>query len=174
MFQLSTFGMRSAWCFVFCLSCPVCKINKHYCYLSASTTYFSGIYFFFNVKNQMFLFKIFICCIFCCPLDPSPWGSPILAMPLHMCLICTSSFHKETIMCGHDHHNTTILSIIHSTSTTCFSQHYFWLSSGWIQLSEKTTQYMKWYSTTISVGVSGGGRDLVYKRVGGRLCVQKV
>jgi len=45
---------------------------------------------------------------------------------------------KETIMHGHDCHNTTILSIVHNMSTTCFGQYYFWPSSGWIQLSEKT------------------------------------
>jgi len=45
-------------------------------------------------------------------------------------------------------------------------------SSGWIQLSEKTTQYIKGYSITISVGVSRGGRDLVYKRVGGHVCTR--
>ena len=82
--------------------------------------------------------------------------------------------HKETIVHGHDHHNTTILSNvhniffnilltvhlsifilvinqlinwlitkinIHNMSTTCFGQYYFCPSSGWIQLSEKTTQY---------------------------------
>jgi len=70
--------------------------------------------------------------------------------------------HKETIMHGHDSHNTTIVSIIHNMSTTCFDQYYFWPSSGWRQLSEKTTHYIIWYSTTISVGVSKGGRDLVY------------
>ena len=41
-------------------------------------------------------------------------------------------------------------------STTCFGQYYVWPSSGWIQLSEKTTQYITWYSITISVGVSRG------------------
>ena len=75
-------------------------------------------------------------------------------------------------MHGHDHHNTTILSVIHNMSTACFGQYYFWLSSAWIQLSEKTTQYIIWYSITISVGVSRGGRDLVYKCW--RACVQKV
>ena len=49
--------------------------------------------------------------------------------------------HKETTVHGHDRHNTTILSIIHNMSTTCFGQCYFWPSSGWIKLSEKTTQY---------------------------------
>jgi len=49
--------------------------------------------------------------------------------------------HKETIIHGHDHPNATILSVIHNMSTTCFGQYYFWPSSGWIQLSEKTTQY---------------------------------
>jgi hypothetical protein len=52
------------------------------------------------------------------------------------------------------------------------AKYYFWPSSGWIQLSEKTTQYIKGYSITISVGVSRGGRDLVYKRVGGRVCTR--
>jgi len=28
--------------------------------------------------------------------------------------------HKETIMHGHDHYNTTILSIIHNMLSTCF------------------------------------------------------
>ena len=45
--------------------------------------------------------------------------------------------HKVTITHGHDRHNTTILSIIHNMSTTCFGQYYVWPSSGWIQLSEK-------------------------------------
>ena len=48
--------------------------------------------------------------------------------------------HKQTIMHGHDRLNTTILTIIHNMSTTCFGQYYFWPSSGSIQLSEKTTQ----------------------------------
>jgi len=74
---------------------------------------------------------------------------------------------EEAIIHGHDRHNTTILSIIHNMSTTCFGQYHFWSSSGWIQLSEKTTQYIIWYSIAISVGVSRGGRDLVYKRFGG-------
>jgi len=52
-------------------------------------------------------------------------------------------------MHGHDRHNTTILSVIRNMSTTCFGQYYFWPSSGWIQLSEKTTQYIIWYSITI-------------------------
>jgi len=73
---------------------------------------------------------------------------------------------KETIMHEHDRHNTTLLSIIHNISTTCFGQYYFWPSSCWIQLSEETTQYIIWYSITISVGVSTGGRDLVYKIFG--------
>jgi len=56
--------------------------------------------------------------------------------------LCNSMYiRKETIMHGHDRHNTTILSIIHTMSTTSFGQYYFWPSSGWIQLSEKTTQY---------------------------------
>ena len=58
--------------------------------------------------------------------------------------------YKETIMRGHDRHNTTILWITHNMSTTCFGQHHFWPSSGWIQLSEKTTQYIIWYGITIS------------------------
>jgi len=33
-------------------------------------------------------------------------------------------------MYGHDRHNTTVLSIIHNMSTTCFGQKYFWPSSG--------------------------------------------
>jgi len=45
-------------------------------------------------------------------------------------------------MHGHDRHNTTILSIIRNMSTTWFDQYYFWPLSGWIQLSEKTTQYV--------------------------------
>jgi len=61
---------------------------------------------------------------------------------------------KETAMHGHDHHNTTLLSIIYNMSTTYFGQHYFWPSSGWIQLSEKITQYIVRYSITISVGLS--------------------
>ena len=44
-------------------------------------------------------------------------------------------------MHGHDRHNTTILSILHNMSTEYFGQYYFWPSSGWIQWSEKTTQY---------------------------------
>ena len=36
--------------------------------------------------------------------------------------------HKETIMHGHDRHNTTILSVIHDISITCFGQYYFWPS----------------------------------------------
>jgi len=32
--------------------------------------------------------------------------------------------HKETIMHRHDHHNTTILSVIHNISTTCSGQYY--------------------------------------------------
>jgi hypothetical protein len=56
-------------------------------------------------------------------------------------------------MHGHDCHNTTVLSIIHNMSTTCFDQYYFWPSSGWIQFAKKTIQYI-----TISVGVSRGGR----------------
>jgi len=42
-------------------------------------------------------------------------------------------------MHGCDHHNTTMLSVIHNMSTICFGQYCFWPSSGWIQLSEKTT-----------------------------------
>jgi len=38
--------------------------------------------------------------------------------------------HKETIMHGHDRHNTTLLPIIHKMSNTCFGQYYFWPSSG--------------------------------------------
>jgi len=49
-------------------------------------------------------------------------------------------------MHGHDRHNTTILSVIHNMSTTCFGKYYFWPSSGCTQLSEKTTQYIIWYS----------------------------
>jgi len=52
-------------------------------------------------------------------------------------------------MHGHDRHNTTIMLILHNMSTTCFGQHYFWSSSGLIQLSEKTTQYIIWYSIII-------------------------
>jgi len=33
------------------------------------------------------------------------------------------SEHKGTIMHGPDHYNTTILSIIHNMSTTCFGHH---------------------------------------------------
>jgi len=73
------------------------------------------------------------------------------------------SCNKETVMHGHNRHNTTMLSIIHNMSTTCFGQYYFWPSSGWIQLSEKTTQCIIWYSITISVGVSRWGRDPFYK-----------
>jgi len=73
-------------------------------------------------------------------------------------------------MHGHDRHNTTISSITHNISTTCFGQYYFWPSLGCIQLSEKTTQYIIRYGVTISVGVSRGGRDLVYKRVVRRVC----
>ena len=40
--------------------------------------------------------------------------------------------HKETFMRGHDSHNTTVLSIIHNMSTTCFGEYYFWPLSGWI------------------------------------------
>jgi len=50
--------------------------------------------------------------------------------------------HKETIMHRHDRHNTTILSVIHNISTTCSGQYYFWPLLGWIQLSEKSTQYI--------------------------------
>ena len=82
--------------------------------------------------------------------------------------------HKEKIMHWYDRHNTTMLSIKHNISTTCFGQYYFWPSSGWIKLSEKTTQYIIWYSITISVGVSRGGRDLVYRRVGGRVCAEGI
>ena len=39
--------------------------------------------------------------------------------------ILKESIHKETIMHGHDRHNTTILSVIHNMSTTCFGQYYF-------------------------------------------------
>ena len=35
------------------------------------------------------------------------------------------SDYKETIMHGHDRHNTSILTIIHNMSTTCFGQYYF-------------------------------------------------
>jgi len=52
--------------------------------------------------------------------------------------------HKEKIMHGHDRHNRTVLSVKHKMSTTCFGQYYF-LPSGWIQLSEKTTQYIYIY-----------------------------
>jgi len=72
-------------------------------------------------------------------------------------------------MHGYDRHNTTILSVIHNISTTCFGQYYFWPSSDWIQLLEKTTLYIIGYSITISVGVSRGRRNLVYKRFGGRV-----
>jgi len=58
--------------------------------------------------------------------------------------------HKEIIMHGRDRHTTTILSIIDNMSTTCFGQYYFWPSSGWMKLSEKTTRYIIWYSITIS------------------------
>jgi len=33
------------------------------------------------------------------------------------------------------------LYVLHYMSITCFGQYYFWPTSGWIQLSEKTTQY---------------------------------
>jgi len=39
----------------------------------------------------------------------------------------------------HNRHNRTILSIIHNMSTACFGQYYFWPSSGWIQLSETSS-----------------------------------
>ena len=48
-------------------------------------------------------------------------------------------------MHGHGSHNTPILSIIHNMSTTCFGQCCFWPSSGWIQLSKKTTQDITWH-----------------------------
>jgi len=43
-------------------------------------------------------------------------------------------------MRGHGRHNITILSIIHINYM--FGQYCFWPASGWIQLSEKTTQYI--------------------------------
>jgi len=53
-------------------------------------------------------------------------------------------------MHGHGRHNTTVLSIIHHMSTTCFGQYYFWPSSGWIQLSEKTGCFhLSFYSTIV-------------------------
>ena len=45
-------------------------------------------------------------------------------------------------MHGHDRQNTTVLSIIHNMSTICFGQYNFWPSSGWIELSEETAQYV--------------------------------
>ena len=45
-----------------------------------------------------------------------------------------------------DRHNTTNLSIIYKLSITCFSQYIFWPSLSWIQLLEKTTQYMIQYN----------------------------
>jgi len=57
-------------------------------------------------------------------------------------------------MHGHDRHNTTILSIIHNMPTTCFGQYYFWPSSGWIQLSEKTTQYTGLFEMIVGVSTT--------------------
>ena len=68
-------------------------------------------------------------------------------------------------MHGHDRHNTTIFSVIYNMLSTSFGQYYFWPSSCWIQLSEKTTLYTTWYSIAISVGVSRDGRALVKKQV---------
>jgi len=36
--------------------------------------------------------------------------------------------HKETIIHGHDRHNTTTLSIIHKMSPTCFGEYYLYPS----------------------------------------------
>jgi len=36
-------------------------------------------------------------------------------------------------------------------STTCFGQYYLWPSSGWVQLSEKTTQYIKRYDIMLYI-----------------------
>ena len=80
-----------------------------------------------------------------------PHYNSVCTYPLpHKCHVPSPSQlkHKETIMHGHDRHNRTILSIIRNMSTTCFGQYYFWPSSGWTQLSEKTTQYIIWYSIT--------------------------
>jgi len=65
-------------------------------------------------------------------------------------------------MHGHDHYNTTILSVIHNMSTTCFGQYQFWPSLDWMQLLEKTTQYIGWgikisyFSKGHCEGYSGG------------------
>jgi len=54
-------------------------------------------------------------------------------------------------MHGLGRHNTTLLSIIHNMSTTCFGQYYFWPSSGWIHLSERTTQYTVLFEMIVGV-----------------------
>ena len=54
-------------------------------------------------------------------------------------------------MHGHDRHNTTILTITRNMPTTCFDQYYFWPSSAWIQLSEKTTQYTGLFEMIVGV-----------------------
>ena len=43
-----------------------------------------------------------------------------------------------------------------------------WSSSGWIQLSEKLHNIIQ-YDTIISVSISTGRRDLVYKKSGGHV-----
>ena len=64
--------------------------------------------------------------------------------PLPLFLWVVPFKHKETIVHGHDRHNTTVLSIIHNMLTTCFGQYYFWPSSGWIKLPEKTNLLTPW------------------------------
>ena len=92
-------------------------------------------------------------------------------MTLTYCMEQISSWeHKKTIMQGHDRHNKSVLSILHNILTEYYRQYKCSTSSVWINFLEKSIQYIIWYSTAIIVGVSGGGRDLVYKRFEWRVC----
>jgi len=85
-----------------------------------------------------------------------PFTVPTVSLSYCLPILVFNSFHKETIMHGHDRHNTIVLSVMDNMSTTCFGQYYYWPSSSWIQLSEKTAQYIIWYSITIIVGIVEG------------------
>jgi len=49
-----------------------------------------------------------------------PFTVPTMSLSYSLPILVFNSFHKETIMRGHDRHNTTILSVIYNMSTTCF------------------------------------------------------
>ena len=61
---------------------------------------------------------------------------------LAICRLDTNIGENYTIHNMVQYKPSVLVSIIHNMLTTCFGQYYFWLTSVWIQLSEKTTQYI--------------------------------